>query len=271
MRDRCLNELTLGSTKVNSVRLLVCGASGVGKSTLISSLRTKYLRSLRRPTVGGSYLGSSALDHTYGFCVQHVSIPNAGEFNIWDFSGRKEYYPIHEFFVDCSNGIYLIVYNSTDSFEVQLAQVRFWLAMIKSKHRPNPFIHYAGHYGHKPYVILVSSFTDTPPNRMVKSLSGGSGFEDEDDFIATSPLSSHIQHLKPSHEHMSHIDGYSKKQILQHVVHEFGDHFNFTDAVFELDARQHRGGEIRRLRTLLGTLRDAVLEVIIIITITLYM
>ena len=262
MRDRCLSELTLGGTKVNSVRLLVCGASGVGKSTLISSLRTKFLRTLRRPTVGGSYLGSSALDHTYGFCVQHVTIPNAGKFNIWDFSGRKEYYPVHEFFVDCRNGIYLIVYNSTDPFEVQLAQVRFWLAMIKSKHRPNSFIHYAGHYGHKPYVILVSSFSDTSPNVMIKSLSNGSGFEYEDDFLATSPLSTHIKHLKPSQNHTHNST--NKKQILQHVVHEFGDHFNFTDAVFQLDTRQPRGTEIRHLRILLGTLRDAVLEVRII-------
>ena len=247
----------------------------MGKSTLISSLRTKFLRTLRRHTFGGSYLGSAALDHTYGFCVQQITIPGAGEFSAWDFSGRKEYYPAHEFFLDCNNGIYLIVYNSTDPFDTQLAQVRFWLSMIKSKHRPNAFIHFAGHYGQKPYVVLVSSFSDVslpqpPSNQMTNSLSDGSGFEDMDDFTATSPLSHHVQHLsKSSSSKLRPFAGYGsslvgnkeKKGVLQCVVEEFGDHFMFTDNVFHLDCRQPRGRETRRLRTVLGTLRDSVLKV----------
>ncbi len=267
MRQRCLRELSPNGTRVNRVRLLLCGASGVGKTSLLSSLRTKFLRTLRRPTFGGSYLGSSALDHTYGFCMQRLLIPNAGEFSVWDFSGRKQYYPAHEYFLDCRNGLYLIVYRSADPLELQLAQVRFWLAMIKSKHKPHPFIHFAGHYIHKPFVILVSSFSDTSPNSgMFRSTSGGSGFEEEDDFLATSPLSEqttpppYSRNYPPTQERFPGRSA-SKSSVLQYVVHEFGDHFNFTDTVFQLDTRQPRGREMKRLRTLLGILRTAILDV----------
>lgn len=264
MRERCLHELAQGKVRLSRVKLLFCGASGVGKSTLISSLRTKYMKPSRRLTPGGSYLGSSALDHTYGFSVQCASIPNAGEFSIWDFSGRKEYYCIHEFFVDCQNGIYIVLCKSTDPFEVQLAQVRFWLAMIKSKHSPNPFIHYAGHYNHKPFVVLVSSYSDIPTDRHIStSLSSGSGgFEDEEaDFMTTSPLSPHLQHIKPT-VHQSILDGSNPDTtLLQIAVEEFGDHFNFADSIFSLDTRQPRTREMKRLRILLGTLKDVVLDV----------
>lgn len=200
------------------------------------------------------------MQHTFGFCVEPGTIPNAGDFSIWDLSGSKEYYHAHEFFLDSKNTIYILVYSLLHPFEKQLAQIRFWLAMIKSKHRPEKFIHYAGHYGQKPFVILVQSFADNPAH-LPSSLLSENG--EEEAFLATSPvggsptrtnLRTHTYSNLPLHEN-------TKKNLLEFVVEEFGHHFMFTDTIFNLDCRQSRGREIRSLRTLLCTLRQSVLKV----------
>lgn len=200
------------------------------------------------------------MQHTFGFCVEPGTIPNAGDFSIWDLSGSKEYYHAHEFFLDSKNTIYILVYSLLHPFEKQLAQIRFWLAMIKSKHRPEKFIHYAGHYGQKPFVILVQSFADNPAH-LPSSLLSENG--EEEAFLATSPVGGsptrtnlriHTYSNLPLHEN-------TKKNLLEFVVEEFGHHFMFTDTIFNLDCRQSRGREIRSLRTLLCTLRQSVLKV----------
>lgn len=244
--------------QVSKVRLLVCGAADVGKTSLICSLKTKFLRAFRPIKCGGNYLSPTVHQHTFGFCVEQSSIPSAGDFSIWDFSGHKEYYLTHEYFLESRNTIYIIVYSRHHSYERQLAQVRFWLAMIKSKHRPHKFIHYGGHRGQKPFVILVQSHADNQTTPIQKL-----GYDDDQDtFTATSPIGhdddDHL--LKPNHLLQS-----EPKKLLKHLVEEFGHHFMFTDKVFSLDCRQPRGREIQSLRNLLGTLRLSVSKVIIII------
>ena len=256
MRDRCLHEITLGMVQVDKVRLLVCGAADVGKTSLIASLKARFLRSFRPVKFGGSYLGLAAYRHTFGFCVEQLNIPNAGEFSVWDFSGHKDYYLTHEYFLESRNTIYVILYSRLHSYERQLAQVRFWLAMIKSKHRPGKFIHYAGHCGQKPFVILVQSFADNPNQPPPVLL----GYNTEDQFHATtSPLRTNTGVLKDRL-----MFNQEPKKLLQQLVEEFGHHFMFTDKVFCLDCRQPRGREIQSLRGLLGTLRQSLLKVSII-------
>ncbi|XP_019852665.1 PREDICTED: death-associated protein kinase 1-like [Amphimedon queenslandica] len=252
MRDKCLHEITLGMVQVNKVRLLVCGAADVGKTTLIGSLKARFLRSLRPTKFGGSYLGPAAYRHTFGFCVEQLNIPNAGEFSVWDFSGHKDYYLTHEYFLESRNTIYIVMYNRLHSYEQQLAQVRFWLAMIKSKHRPSKFIHYGGHAGQKPFVILVQSFADNP-NQLPPILFG---YNMEDHFDATT------SHMRTSSNGVKDriMSVQEPKRLLQQLVGEFGHHFMFTDKVFCLDCRQPRGREIQSLRSLLGTLRQSMLK-----------
>ena len=228
------------------------GAEGVGKTQLISSLRTRFLRSFSQPTCGGSYLGPASLYRTYGFCVQRATIPGAGEFSIWDFSGRKEYYPAHEYFLSSRNTIYVIVYSRLDAHSDQLAQVRFWLAMIKAKHRPQQFIHYSGQRGQKPFVVLVQSFADDPPNFACRNPN------EDDPFAATSPIYDHAHYL--SHSHTNHTR-YGGGKLLDQIVDEFGNHFMFTDKIFSLDCRHPRSEEIKALRSLLATLRTSVIKV----------
>lgn len=250
MRDKCLNELRLGTLQVNRVRLLVCGAAGVGKTSLIGSLRTRFLRALRPPKCGGNYLGPLADRHTYGFCVEQCSIPGAGNFSVWDFSGHMGYYPAHEYFLDSRNTIYLVVYSWLHPYEDQLAQIRFWLAMIKSKHRPHKLIHYGGQYGQKPLIVLVQSFSDNPTG-LPSFL-----FDRENEFSATFPVNGFVG----GHAFDS-AQSSAPNQLIRVLVEEFGHHFMFNDKVFRLDCRQPRGSEIQSLRSVLGTLRQSVLKV----------
>ena len=249
-----MNELTLGTTQVDRVRLLVCGSASVGKTSLVTSLRTRFLRAFRPAKCGGNYLirsSTAAMNRcTMGFCVEQASIPNAGNFSVWDFSGHSNYYPVHEYFLGSRNSIYIIVCSRLHPYRKQLAQARFWLSMIKSKHRPHRLIHYGGHYGQKPFVVLVQSFADVH-----LPLSNDIEEEEQNKFVAASPP------ISEGHTHDHSLSTSTPNELIRVLVEEFGHHFMFNDKVFCLDCRQSRGSEIHSLRTVLNTLRESVLEV----------
>lgn len=225
---------------MDRAKLLVCGAAGVGKTELITSLKCHLLRSLFRRR-SASDLTHTILKRTHGFTVHQATIPNAGDFSIWDFSGLKEYYLAHEHFLSTSNSIILLIFSLRDKSEKQIAQVRFWLAMIKSRQTPSEVIRYAGQGTHKPFVVLVGSFADqqTPPS-----------LQEQNEDIFAVPLASSVQQAPDN-----------GKMVLKTMVEEFGNHFAFPDTVFTLDCRLSQSREIRALRNLLGTLRAQVLKV----------
>ena len=240
LRDYYVNELLLGQEPLPRTKLLVCGATGVGKTELVNSLKCNLLRSLfRRRTA--SDIRHTVLRRTHGIIVQSGIIPNAGDFSIWDFSGMKEYYPAHEFFLRARNSIILIVFSLREPLHKQLAQVRFWLAMIKSKQAPSEVIRYAGQNIHKSYVVLVGSFLDQDHPSTLQELTG--------DVPDDSPASSVPQ------------DPNNGMSVLKHVADEFRDNFVFPDAVFTLDCHLSQTREMRSLRSLLGTIRRQVLKV----------
>ena len=107
---------------MDRVKLLVCGAAGVGKTELIDSLKCRLLYSLFRKRSPSS-LTQTILRRTYGMIVQQVTVPSAGNFSVWDFSGMREYYITHEQFLKMRNSIALVVFSLRDSLEKQLAQV----------------------------------------------------------------------------------------------------------------------------------------------------
>ena len=240
LRDHYVNELLLGQEALPRTKLLVCGATGVGKTELVNSLKCHLLRSLfRRRTA--SDIRHTVLRRTHGIIIQSGVIPNAGDFSIWDFSGMKEYYPAHEFFFGARNSIILVVFSLREPLHKQLAQVHFWLAMIKSKQAPSEVIRYAGQNIHKPHVVLVGSFLDQQHPSSLQELTS--------DVPNGSPTSSVPQ------------DPNNGMSVLRHVAEEFRDYFVFPDAVFTLDCRLSQTREIRSLRSLLGTIRQQVLKV----------
>lgn len=239
LRDHYVNELVLGQIPISRVKLLVCGAPGVGKTELINSLKCHFLRSLfrRRST---SDLAHAILRRTHGIAVHQTGIPNAGDFSIWDFSGMKEYYMAHEHFLGTNNSVVLLVFSLREPVEKQIAQLRFWLAMIKSKQPPGEGIRFAGRRSHKPFAVLVGSFAD---QRRLPTL------EEETSDVFAVPLASSMQRVPDN-----------GRTVLQTLATEFGEFFHFPESVYTLDCRLSQTREIRALRSLLGDLRSKVLR-----------
>ena len=263
----------LGRQPLDRVKLLVCGAAGVGKTELTDSLKCHLLRSLFRKR-SASTLTHMILKRTYGMTVQQVAIPNAGNFSVWDFSGMKDYYVAHEHFLRMRNSVAMVMYSLRDSLEKQLAQVRFWLAMIKSKQPPSEAIRFAGANSHKPHVVLVGSFADQQredllavqhhlPTLGQASLRGAERAGEEDIFAV--PLASNVL----DQQRRERDGGRSSREsllnggrnVLKAMKEEFGDYFEFDDRVFELDCRLSQTAAVKALRRHLGRLRQQILKV----------
>lgn len=219
------------------VRLLLCGAAGVGKTELAGSLKCRFLQSLfrRRPT---SDPANTSTKHTCGFLVQKATIPGAGDFSVWDFSGVGDYYVAHEHFLHMANSIVVIVYPAWEPAHNQLAQVRFWLAMIQSKWAPSEVVRYAGAVAHKCSVVLVGSFLDRQQAPAGPRPSSGT---------STALPSSNIDR--------------SGRDLLGAMATEFGDFFTFPESVHVLDCRLSQSREMKALRVHLGSLRSELLKV----------
>ena len=240
MRDQYIQDLQPGQNPISRGKLLVCGAAGVGKTELVHSLKSHYLQSLfRRRSSSG--LAHMIQQRTHGIAIQQLTIPHAGDFSIWDFSGMKDYYSLHEEFLHGENSIVLIVFSLRDPPEKQLAQVRFWLAMIKAKQQPNTDIRFAGELAHKMNVVLVGSFADQPRFLEISELT-----EDPDDVFAV-PLASTLAQA-------SLLQPNQGKQVMETVRKEFKDYFAFSKEVFLLDCQLSQTNEMKALRQHLGAL-----------------
>ena len=223
-------------------KLLVCGAAGVGKTELINSLKCHVLHSLFRRRSSSNFQ-QMILKRTHGMTVQHTSIPNAGKFSIWDFSGMKEFYVSHENFIGGANSIFILVLSLRDPINKQLAQMRFWLAMIKAKCGPDRIPMSSTN---RPFVILVGSFVDQqPPNNHIDLHSS--------DVFAV-PLASTIQ--QP-------LD--NGRSVLETLSKEFGEFFDFSNTVYTVDCRLSQSYEMRSLRILLGSLHSRVVKVTFVV------
>ena len=151
----------------------------------------------------------------------------------------REFYIAHEKFLSESNSVFLLVMSLRDSVVKQLAQMRFWLAMIKARMRSGEIG--ARAVSCRPLVVLVGSFADQQNHSHEDSNS-------EDVFAV--PL--------PSRAGCPPDNGQS---ILEKLSQEFGDFFDFSNTVFAVDCRLSQSAEMRSLRSLLGSLHTRVLKV----------
>jgi death-associated protein kinase len=236
-RDLYVSEMSPAGAPVSKVKLLVCGGAGVGKTELVSSLRCGRLKSLFRRR-SASDLAHMVSHRTYGFNVLQCAIPGAGDFSIWDFSGRKNYYLGHENFLVCANSIFIVVFSLRDPIDRQVAQVRHWLRIIRAKQHTNRGSN--GLANHKPTVVLVGSFADQQ-QPVLESVP--SEFSNGQVFAVPSAASV----MNP------HID--NGKSILSTVSKEFGHLFSFPEYVHTLDCRLSQTKEIRGLRSFLGVVK----------------
>ncbi len=245
MCNEYINDLTPGQASITRSKLSVCGAPGVGKTELINSLKCRFIHSLFRRRSASS-LSHTIEQRTYGMSVQQLTIPNAGDFNVWDFSGVRSYYPLHEEFLQTKNTVFLVVFSLCDPPERQLAQIRFWLAMIKAKQPQSETIRFAGEIENKPNVILVSSFAD---QARLPTLS-----EEASKDIFSFPSASSI--AQPHSERIGR-----GSDILEVLEREFKDYFSFSRQLFALDCRLSQSSGIRALRQHLGAVRLELIQV----------
>ena len=73
LRDHYVDELALGAIPLDRVKLNICGASRVGKSVLIESLRTGFLRSIFRKKPPDEFADHTPF-RTLGISVKPVSV-----------------------------------------------------------------------------------------------------------------------------------------------------------------------------------------------------
>ena len=166
----------------------------------------------------------------------------------------KEYYTSHEHFLNTKNAIILLVFSLREPVKKQIAQVRFWLAMIKSKQSPSEKIRFAGENPHKPHVILVGSFVDEQLPT-TGAAAGGSSQPDEPEDVFAVPFASSILEPAPL------VEPDNGRTVLKVLVEEFGDQFVFLEKVYTLDCRLSQTREMKLLRQQLGELRREVIKV----------
>lgn len=231
-----------GQLPIARVKLLVCGATGVGKTELVKSLKCRFLRSLfrKRSSCDVSHM---IQQRTHGIMVHQTSIPGAGNFSIWDFSGLESYYIIHEEFLCTTNALVLLVFKVNDSSEQQLAQLRFWLALFKAKQQQSDRIRFAGEIENRPHVVIVGSCTNLP----YVSPEG-------DRNTITIPSQTSTSSTPPS-------DSSRVQAVFDTIKKEYGDFFTFSDHLFLLDCRLSQTSDIKGLRMHLGTLRRKIVKV----------
>eukprot|EP00117_Sycon_ciliatum_P007244 scpid22953/ scgid4778/ Death-associated protein kinase 1 len=227
LRDHYVDELAMSAVPIDRVKLNVCGMSRTGKSVLIDSLHTSLLKSLFRKKPPDEFSEHTPF-RTQGINIKPVTIAGAGNFSLWEFSGSKSYYPVHEYFFGFGNAIFLVLFSLRDAHETQLEQVRFWLSLIKSKLPSDGVIRDQGRGPTRPHIILVATRADTQA-------------------AERNPV---------TNEWMS-ISG---DLVLRTVAAEFAHYFYICERLFVLDARASQSREVRSLRVHLAEMREKLVQ-----------
>ena len=215
----------------------------MGKTELVSSLKCSRLRSIFRRR-SASDLAHMVANRTYGFDVQQGTIPDAGNFSIWDFSGQQDYHVGHEHFLAASNAIFLVVFSLKDPIERQMAQVQHWLAMIRAKQNPGKFPRPKG--VSRPFVVLVGSYADQQQPLLEPVPSETSNGE-----MFTVPSAASMMNPR--------ID--NGRSVLEAMAAEFAGSFVFPNMVYTLDCRLAQTNEMRLLRSCLCHLHSTLIKV----------
>jgi len=63
-------------------------------------------------------------------------ITGVGNVSVWEFSGYEKYYVLYDHFIGDINCIHLITISLSDSVDVQLTQLLFWIDFIRSRVTP---------------------------------------------------------------------------------------------------------------------------------------
>ncbi|XP_033634633.1 death-associated protein kinase 1-like isoform X1 [Asterias rubens] len=252
MREVYVHQLSSSSGPLSRIRLKIFGHQGVGKSSLIDSLKCGYLRGLFRRSksnlslIGrsatkkymaskenlmGRSLSTSSADQDYngtrGIDVSQINIPGAGDYTVMEFPGAESYHTSYCHFMDDDGAINLIVFRLDDTFEDQLAQVTYWMNYLKSRLPVSEPIGHCGKYSQQMKIALVATHADyrTCPKLPSGELISGEG-----------------------------------NIVLYQIKKSFGRLFDICEMLFVVDANNSQSRDMKLLRTHLSNLRNAVVK-----------
>uniref|UniRef100_A0A023EZ51 Putative serine/threonine protein kinase n=1 Tax=Triatoma infestans TaxID=30076 RepID=A0A023EZ51_TRIIF len=195
-RDLYIRQLVPNGQQLPRFNIQIFGHSGVGKSTLLETMRTGYfsgffkrtksnhfnshytplLNTLSHPnspsrthieldtTSRQNSLNFDLYNHqsTRGIDIQQVWISGLGYVTLWDFSGQDTYFCFYHHMITTSanHAILLLVFNLNDSPTIQYKQCCFWLSFLQARIPPIEPIGNCGKTSNTPRVILVGTHAD---------------------------------------------------------------------------------------------------------------
>ncbi|XP_070543230.1 death-associated protein kinase 1-like isoform X2 [Ptychodera flava] len=254
-RDLYVQQLQPTPSFISRVKIKLLGHTGVGKTTLIDTLKCGYLRGLFRVSKSNlSFIGKSSPKRyinkdghrpvreqrrissnnnsveyisTKAIDINTISVPGAGEFSVWEFGGREQYHTAYSHFVGDSSAIYAIVFNLEDPYEVQYSQVCYWMNLLKSRLPVTEPIGFCGKYSSLMKVILIATHPD----------------------IVNCPKTSTGEYVSGE-----------GNVVLYQVKKTYGRQFDICDMLFVSDAHSSSSREMKLLRTYLANLKNAVVK-----------
>jgi len=250
-RDSTVKQLLPSNKLLNSIKVKVFGNSGVGKSTLVESLKCGYIRSLIRlafpgsaakkaQATGADELVSSGESnrramliqapqpmYTKGIDIQQVNISEAGDLSIWEFSGYEPYYLVYDQFLGEPNCIHIVVINMNDTEDTRNKQVKFWLNFIRARMAPSEPIGFAGSQLVASRVILVATHADE----------------------------AHCERNSKGHYTMT-----GKASLVNELLKEFGADLLIAPHFFIVDANHPSSVELKSLRSSIATMKNFIVQ-----------
>ncbi|RZF45516.1 hypothetical protein LSTR_LSTR005718 [Laodelphax striatellus] len=168
------------------INIQLFGHSGVGKTTLVESLKAGYFTSFfrRHPTVLSRSTPNSpnkmqmemdytsrqnSLDfelynyhYTRGVDVQQVSLGGSvGDVTMWDFSGQDTYFGVYHHLVAPPPSLLILVVNLSDPPSTQFRQAHFWLSFLQARIPPSEPLGPCGRTANTAHVVVIGSHADT--------------------------------------------------------------------------------------------------------------
>ncbi|XP_068156290.1 LOW QUALITY PROTEIN: leucine-rich repeat serine/threonine-protein kinase 1 [Drosophila tropicalis] len=156
------------------MKLMVVGAAGIGKSTLLDLLRQGvgsgsgasvsqrsswasenhwakrmgHSRSTSRSHRANPNISTVGVDIGTWICEKRKRSPGYHGpvvFRTWDFGGQKEYYSTHQYFLS-KRSLYLVLWRITDAAHKGLTDLLQWLINIQARAPNSPVIIVATHF-----------------------------------------------------------------------------------------------------------------------------
>lgn len=262
-RVQYINQLIPTHQPLNRIKFKVFGGSGVGKSTLIGSLKCGYFTGFFRKRITST---SAILSHhkhrhgghhhhhhhhnglqrhrslpnqlsfhydihnshyTKGIDIQAANISGAGDLSFWEFSGYEPYYLVYDHFIGDTNCIHAVLFNLMDTQEARKVQTEFWLNFIRARIPPMEPIGYCGKRQMRAKVVLIATHADQ----------------------AGCHKNSRGEHVSPQ-----------GSALLYEMRQKFQADLDITECLFVVDAHTAMSSDMRALRHHLANLKADIVK-----------